>query len=178
MNIRSFDRDEGIDGRGIANLILDNFDSQKFAITNLKINKLLFFAHGLHSVRFTTKLIRNHIEAWDNGPVVKVVYDAFKSNGRDWIRDRATTFDYHQNAPTKVSYEALSDEQMRFVIRVTDHYVRLSSSELVAMTHEPGTPWHLAFHEKKGADDRLRNRIPEEWIQHFFVDNFGSRRTN
>lgn len=175
--MREFDRDEGIDGRAIANLILDNFDSERFSITNLKINKLIFFAHGIYSARFSDKLVRNHIEAWENGPVIHVVFSSFKENGRERISNRARYFDYQKNRLVLADYSSLDIEKRNFILRVVEHYVHYTASALVSLTHEAGTPWHRAFHQM-GNDARIRNRIPEEWIKDFFVENFGNSKSN
>src|SRR4051794_25170043 len=66
------------DARKIANLLLSEFDSKRFDVTNLKLNKILFFLHAFHLVRNSRPLIKNHFEAWEHGPVVRVVYHEFK----------------------------------------------------------------------------------------------------
>ena len=173
LTTRGFDLEEGLDARSVANLILDNFDPLTYEISNLKINKLIYYAHGFYGARFGKRLIRNHVEAWSHGPVVKVVYDSFKRNGNASIANRATYFDFVDGKEVVAAYSQLNLEQADFILKVVGHYVRFSASQLVTMTHEVGSPWHQTMHNLE--NPTLRDRIPDEWIRNFFVDNYGAR---
>lgn len=48
-------------------------------LTNLHLNKLLFYAHGWSLALTNTRLVQHSFEAWQHGPVLKPVYDAFKA---------------------------------------------------------------------------------------------------
>ncbi|WP_425417534.1 Panacea domain-containing protein [Oricola indica] len=171
-----FDADEGFDAREVANLILDRFNPTEFQITNLKINKLLYFAHGFYRARFGKRLIRNHFEAWENGPVVKVIFDAFKKNGAEPITNSALIYDYLKESHIPAGFEHIPEEDIEYIDNVISYYVKFSARELVGLTHRPGTPWTRARNAERGM--RLRDRIPDEWINEFFVENFGSRVGN
>lgn len=54
-------------------------------ITNMKLNKLLFFAQAASLQRFGKPLFDTPLEAWKYGPVVKDVYRTFKGYQRDSI---------------------------------------------------------------------------------------------
>jgi uncharacterized phage-associated protein len=53
------------EARKICNFLLANFDAVEFDLTNLRINKLLFF---IQAGALPEGLIRNHFEAWQYGP--------------------------------------------------------------------------------------------------------------
>jgi uncharacterized phage-associated protein len=167
---------EGQDARAIANMILDQFDADLLEISNLKMNKLLYFAHGFFRSRFGERLIRNHFEAWENGPVVRVVFDAFKQNGRSPIRNRAFVFDYLVGREVPAREAGLAKHHREYIFSVVDYYSKFNVGQLVGLTHRTDTPWHRARHSCDSG--RLRDRIPDEWIDEFFVENFGGRRTN
>ena len=48
-------------------------------LTNMKLNKLLYFAQGYYLKKYGRPLFDNAIEAWEHGPVVPEVYSAYKS---------------------------------------------------------------------------------------------------
>lgn len=50
-------------------------------ITNLKLQKLLYYAQGWHLGLYGAPLFREPLQAWIRGPVVPVVYDEFKRFG-------------------------------------------------------------------------------------------------
>jgi uncharacterized phage-associated protein len=175
MNPRAeIDRLEGQDARGIANFILDLYDPQEFGISNLKINKLIFFLHGFFRSKFDRRLIRNHFEAWDNGPVVRVVFDEFKVNGREPISHKAHIFDHIESKYIEARYDLQSPEEREYLERVLAYYVKFSAGQLVELTHRPGGPWHRARTGDVSA--RLRDRIPDGWIDDYFVENYGGRK--
>jgi uncharacterized phage-associated protein len=82
------------EARKIANFVLANFDAARFDITNLRLNKLLYFMHGWTLVEEPSGLIRNHFEAWKFGPVVPSVYEEFKRHGDRPITDLAQYLEY------------------------------------------------------------------------------------
>ena len=47
-------------------------------ISNLKLQKLLYYAQGIHLVRCNKALFKDNIYHWQHGPVVKSVYKKYK----------------------------------------------------------------------------------------------------
>jgi uncharacterized phage-associated protein len=66
------------DVRDITNFVLDSADKRGVAITNLSLQKLLYFIHGWFYSIYDEPLIKNKFEAWQYGPVQRVIYDQFK----------------------------------------------------------------------------------------------------
>ena len=54
-------------------------------LTPIHILKLVYIAHGWSLAIGEHPLIRNEIEAWEYGPVIRSLYDAVKRYGRDPI---------------------------------------------------------------------------------------------
>ena len=54
-------------------------------MTNLRLQKLLYFAQGWHLARFGRPLFDASIEAWPYGPAVPEAYRAYKEYGREGI---------------------------------------------------------------------------------------------
>jgi len=51
------------------------------AITNKKLQKLLYYAQAWHLVFYNKPLFKDRIEAWVHGPAIRSVYQHFKSYG-------------------------------------------------------------------------------------------------
>ena len=81
------------DARSVANLLLDEADRLGIEITNLSLQKLLYFAHGFCLVEDRKPLVNGHFEAWRHGPVHPLAYHAFKDVGRMPISFRADRVD-------------------------------------------------------------------------------------
>jgi len=59
-------------------------DNQEL-LSNLKLQKLLYYAQGIHLVMFNKSLFNEKIEAWTYGPVVPDVYHFYKKHGNKGI---------------------------------------------------------------------------------------------
>src|SRR5688572_21249914 len=152
------------DGRKIANLLLSEFDSTRFEVTNLKLNKVLFYVHAFHLVRRGRPLIKNHFEAWEHGPVIRVVYHEFKVFGGSPITKLARYLNYETGEEEIIGFGDVEPSARDFIRGVATHYMQFTGSQLRELTHKPGGPWHQVYTslpETRG----LRDRIPNELIQ-------------
>ena len=60
-------------------------------ITNLKLQKLLYYAQAWHLAHFGSPLFSDDIEAWQYGPVIKSIYQKYSKFGNQPIK--VTNFD-------------------------------------------------------------------------------------
>lgn len=100
-------------------------------ISNLKLQKLLYYMQGYWLVLFDKPLFKEEIEAWMYGPVVSSVYDHFKIFGSRAIMPEEV--DKPENL--KLS----KDEEILF-IAVMKEYGQFSAVKLMDMTHNE-SPW-------------------------------------
>jgi uncharacterized phage-associated protein len=128
------------DARAIANFLLDHAAQRGLSLTQLSLLKLIYFAHGWYLSRFTAPLVENEFEAWERGPVVRVVRDAFKEFGSRPITKRACRVDIYSGV-VEVVAPRLSRQDADFVGAVFDRYHVFSAAQLSEMTHERGSPW-------------------------------------
>lgn len=122
-------------------------------MTNMRVNKLLFFAQGWSLVRRNGKpLFGDDFYAWDYGPVVPDVYHKYKVAGKGKIR-YVENEDYDEN---------FSEEERQLLIDVLREYSRYSTSGLVDLSHMAGAPWDKAH--KLGR----KKLIPKDDIKAYF----------
>ncbi len=62
----------------IAEYIIRVFEKQESAVTNLKLQKLVYYAQGIALGNYSIRLFSEPILAWEHGPVVKELYDFYK----------------------------------------------------------------------------------------------------
>lgn len=150
------------DPRIVANYMLDVAAQRGVSLTNLKLQKLLFFAHAISLTEQKTKLISGYFEAWQYGPVHPTVYQAFKSAGPEPINFRADSLD--PVSRTRRPLPILCESATRDICdRVMFQFGRMSAGRLVDVTHAVGGPWHhVVSASKTGAN--LGLRIPDEVI--------------
>ena len=136
-----------LDPRALSNLILDVADDEGVEVTNLALNKVLYFVHALYLADTATPLVRAKIEAWKYGPVFREVYHQFKSFDRAPITQRAKVL----NAKTgeyEVAKAEIGQGTYEEIRNLALPYLRMKAGKLVELSHETGGPWHDAwFHD-------------------------------
>jgi len=151
------------DPRSVANLILDEADLLGLAITNLSLQKLLYFAHVRSLTRHGRGLVPGCFEAWQFGPVHPVVYRSFKSAEGNAIGFRATARDA-LSGQAKPLPPVMDDETRCIAAETVVTLGRLPAGTLVSMSHAPGGPWdHIV--NKSRSSVALGMRISDDVIK-------------
>jgi uncharacterized phage-associated protein len=154
------------DPRSICNLILDEADRTKRPITNLALQKLLYFAHGLHLVETKNPLVTGFFEAWQFGPVHPVAYRAFKSAGAHPIQSRATIQDPFTRAVRPIP-ECTDLAVKARVSHIVAMYAEMTPGRLIEVSHAKGAPWQFIV-DKARTETILGLRIPNDVIESRF----------
>lgn len=149
----------------LANYFVKKSLDDEMRITNLKVNKLVYLAHGWHLGFYEKPLIREDIEVWQYGPVVRSVYDAFKKYGKNPITKTATT---GFSDEMKEIGELADAETIDFLNSLWKHYRDWTPWQLSALTHEKNSPWDLVYREFE-TKNPFEAVIPKETIQHFYA---------
>ncbi|MDP1964307.1 MAG: DUF4065 domain-containing protein [Reyranella sp.] len=156
------------DARAIANALLSFGDRTDLPISPLKLQKLIYFTHG-HSWRTRgTGLVFNRFQAWDHGPVVKVVYDAFKDLGFRPIRRRATWTNFAAGG-IEPATATLLDEEMECIQQSMTIYGPVNADILSRLSHAAGGPWDTVRKNSAQFPDGI---IPQQLIEDYFINKF------
>ena len=101
-------------------------------ITNLKLQKLLYYCQGF-SLALTNKTIfKDDIIAWEHGPIIRKVYDKYKDYKSEGIPPSKKGLEYYKELKT-TGIDKIIDE-------VWNVYWQFSAWKLRNMTHEE-PPW-------------------------------------
>ena len=153
----------------IANELLDLASRAGRSLTQIEIQKLVYFSHGWHLALRDQNLIDDQIEAWTYGPVVRSLYDAFKKFGSSQITEKAADWRGSPNGssncfPTIQSGSVGDDFYARALVQgVWDKYGMIAPFKLVEITHLNGSPWQKAYSERQ-------QYIPNEEIKAYFKE--------
>jgi len=120
-------------------------------ISNLKLQKLLYYAQGVCLAINGTPLFGEQIFAWKHGPVVPGVYDEFKDFGSKPI-DFNDDFDF----------TAVSLDDAKLLEEVFDVFGQYSAWKLRDMTHD----------EPPYRNTLVWSVIPNESIRDYFADRW------
>lgn len=166
--------DKMYEARKICNLIIARYGERSFDLTNLRLNKLLYFIQGWSLTSRPEGLIRNHFLAWQHGPVIRPVYDAFKSYGDSPISGLAEYLDYSSGITKPIYHNDISPADADTIMRVFESYAPHTTSELRNLSHEPGGPWDIVYRACL-ADKRMSPRIPNDLIRAHFLEKAGGK---
>jgi uncharacterized phage-associated protein len=151
---------KGWDARAVANCLLDTAHEQGIHLTNLSLQKLLYFSHAHFLVTYRKKLASGFFEAWKYGPVHPLVYDAFKHEGRGFITSRAQKFNFVERAYEEIP--AISDRSALVAAHVVlDRFGGMTAGQLVALSHAKEGPWSKVVDRAKN-DVALGLRISDD----------------
>jgi len=98
-------------------------------ISNLKLQKVLYFSQAARLALDSKPLFKDEIHAWDYGPVINSVYHDFKRNQNTAIKN-----------PKGDAYEAFEPQTTAFLEDIWQLFGKYSAGKLVAMTHAHA-PW-------------------------------------
>lgn len=141
-------------------------------LTPLKLQKLVYFAHGWYLALTGNALISDRVQAWQYGPVIPSIYHEFKDVGNGPINDLSSelvnigglrfaskaTLD---NFPVNEERQHAKD----IVAKVFEIYGGYSAAKLSNATHQTGTPWQQVY-----KDGERKITIPNELIRAYFKE--------
>jgi uncharacterized phage-associated protein len=131
-------------------------------ITNLALQKLLYFAHGLHLMETKKPLVTGFFEAWQFGPIHPIAYRAFKSVGANPIHFRASIQDPFTRTVRPLPECTDCDIKAR-VGRIVATYAGMTAGRLVEISHADGAPWRFIV-DKARTETILGLRITNDVI--------------
>lgn len=162
--------------KAVANFLLDLATAQGEQLTPMKLQKLVYYAHGWCLALTGKPLIDEAIQAWSFGPVVRSLYNEFRECGANPIRRRAMEIVGEDGESMQLRCPHLEDNReaedvgfaKELLKRIWEVYGRYSAVQLSNMTHAPGTAWDRVNKFYNGNIPKYAT-IPDEWIREEFT---------
>lgn len=138
-----------------ANYIIENINKNNIEdLTNLKLQKLLYFAYGVHLSLFNQRLFESKIEAWQHGPVVPDVYQEFKSFGKNKINSSSRGVilknDYSGEIEIPMINEISQENKAKSLFIACASFGDKSAWDLVEMLHHGDkSAWKKHYNQNK-----------------------------
>lgn len=132
------------DVRGIANWFLDKASECNVDLSNMALNKIVYFAVENAIISDGVLLTNAKIEAWEHGPVFREIYHEFKSFEKRSIRSRAKKFDVQTRSMVEAK-EVFSMNVINILNKTFEDYGYLTASQLRAISHQPGGAWDTVW---------------------------------
>ena len=136
----------------IANYFIGLANETGSFISNLKLQKLVYYAQAWHLALHERPLFEEDFEAWVHGPVIPSLYQKYKSF--EW---QPILEDVDPKLPEDIS---------QFLDEVAEEYFACDAYELEQMTHAEA-PWDLARGDLP-PDAPSNEAIKKEWMKEYY----------
>lgn len=121
-----------------------NIDEIFEGISDLKLQKLLYYAQGICLSMTGKRMFTNKIYAWDHGPVVKEVYDIYKKYGNEYIPNISN------EKNDKIVNKIENDNKVSKILKIVyDNFAIYTAWQLRNMTHQVDSPWYKTPRNKE-----------------------------
>jgi len=104
-------------------------------LSNLKIQKLVYYAQGVYCALHDTPLFKEPIEAWTHGPAVPELYHKFKKHSNNCVP-----------CDSFFSTDTFNSEEASVIENIFDEFGQYTAWCLRDMAHEE-TPWKKHAHK-------------------------------
>ncbi|MBR1487255.1 MAG: DUF4065 domain-containing protein [Synergistaceae bacterium] len=138
------------DALDVARHIVNYCNEKNYSISNLKLQKLLYFVQAYFLIASPNKerCFRDEIQAWDFGPVVPNVYSEFKQFGGTNIPKISVYYDSSLGSfyadPIQFKDDKIAKNDQELIDEVIEKFKLYTASDLVKLTHAQ-TPWQDAY---------------------------------
>lgn len=111
-----------------AKYIISYFNENKKEVTNLKLQKLLYFLEAIYMVlEDENSLFDEEFYAWDFGPVNDKVYQIYK---------------FYGNFPISLDEKInINPNNKKYIEELFKNFSEFKAYELVSISHQDGSPW-------------------------------------
>jgi uncharacterized phage-associated protein len=140
-------------------IFLKENDPRSLELSNLKLQKLLYYSQGYYLAMYGEPMFDDPIEAWKYGPVVPKVYFKYKSFGNLDIKDEDAE---------KYEFFSLDSKKQSVIAYVWKTLGEMTAGSLVDKTHSE-TPWLNTWLNS------YNKVIPNDLLEAYFSKNISEK---
>ena len=162
----------------VANHFLDLAEKDGKTLTPMKLQKLVFLAHGWYLGVTGSPLIGERVEAWKWGPVIRELYYETRRFKGEAIRGKIERISWENPWDGGDIYKIPESEKEigDFLKMIWDTHKDYSAITLSNWLHRNGSPWDQVWNDGKEISPKW---IPDEIIMEYYkklVDEEWARR--
>lgn len=139
----------------VANAFIELARDEGKALTNMQLQKLVFFSHGYVLAFLDKQLTSDPVKAWTFGPVYPVLYNSLRHYGREQVLETLPLPEI-DNIPKE-------SQEMQVIKSVWNAYKFHKASQLVDISHNIGSPWDQIWRNNKFQD--IPDSITKEYYK-------------
>lgn len=139
--------------KDVAKYFLSKVDSSAGdLISNLKLQKLVYYAQGLHLAMLGTPLFKADIEAWEHGPVVPSLYHTYKHYESGPIPP-----------PADLDIKQYDKKTREYLDEIYDVFNQFSALKLRELTHSED-PW-----KKTNKGEVISHELMQKYLKKYLT---------
>jgi uncharacterized phage-associated protein len=131
-------------------------------LTQMKLQKMVFFAQGLHLALHGDPLCSEPFFAWKFGPVIPSIYQLYKKWGSSPIVEKPVPLPQAAN-PGNPEVPGLSSTEREAIDYTWEITKNLDGITLSNWSHAANSPWAQAY--AKGENTIISNAIIKEYFE-------------
>jgi len=125
----------------VAQAFLDLANSEGVRLTNMHLQKLVYFAHGVYLAAYNGEpLISDEVKAWDFGPVIPPLYEKLRIYGGGFVDPDL--------APETRGSISPNDREGQAILSTWYSYKHHSGWDLSVISHARNSPWDIVWNQQ------------------------------
>lgn len=146
----------------VSRYVINHSNKQGYFISNLKLQKLLYFIQVYFIIQSKKVCFKESIEAWDFGPVIPIAYREYKRYGCGHIPYISFYLVFDTNDIWNTSHRMKYDEKIistkdkKMINKVVDEFSKFSSVSLTELSQSQ-IPWIEAYKSNKNNEITLKS---------------------
>jgi len=147
--------------REVTKTLLEIAEAEGNPVTNLKVQKLLYFAHGLCLAKYDLPLVAGEsFQAWRYGPVIESLYHHLKIFGDSQIPPSSPFL-----STWNVLGNGAEDTQRRSCLySIFKQFGAMPGGRLIEISHDKNGPWASTYR-----DNSFGIEVPNSEIKNYFL---------
>lgn len=129
----------------VAKRFLELAQAENMGLTNMKLQKLVFFSQVVAMTMFDQPIHGNDSLAWDFGPVVRELYDVVFSLAVPKKNKEISLNEPDVSAAFANAAKIDDGEALGITRAVWNKFKNWSAFRLSDLTHRPGSPWATVY---------------------------------
>lgn len=143
----------------VAQAFLDLAQAEGVNLTNMQLQKLVYFAHGVYLAAFNgSPLIAEEVRAWDFGPVIPPLYERLRVYGRGVVSP--------QLAPETRGAISPDSPEGQAILSTWYAYKNHSAWDLSTISHAQDSPWDIVWNQQ----NNRYGLIPDAVTRYYYAD--------
>ncbi|MBP3195363.1 MAG: DUF4065 domain-containing protein [Cardiobacteriaceae bacterium] len=156
----------------VAKAFLDKATEEKISLSNMKLQKLVFFAHCVAVTALDRRLIKEDeaIVAWKYGPVIPRLYDRLKHYGNRQVTE------IRKNEGDEITdFQEFDEGSKKAVDAVWAKYKDADALTLSTISHLDGSPWDTVWNKQNRKYAEIPDGLIKQYHQALAGKNQGDR---